>query len=68
MNVNMTVETKADAEVYVTTRGSDALESDSTLSPGGAADGDGHEEIVAAERREPSATPPYCEMEEVRRG
>ena len=33
MNVNMTVETKADAEVYVTTRGSDALESDSTLPP-----------------------------------
>ena len=31
-------------------------------APGGAADGDGHEEIVAAEldaeRREPSATPP----------
>ena len=31
MNVNVTVETKADVKVYVTTGGNDALESDSTL-------------------------------------
>ena len=36
---------------------------DSTLPPRGAADEDGHEEVVAAERREPrDATPPRQEL------
>jgi len=33
MNVNVTVETKADVKVYVKTGGSDALESNWTMPP-----------------------------------
>ena len=45
MNVNMTVKTKANAKVYLTIGGSDALESDATLPPLVEAVEDGHEDV-----------------------
>ena len=76
MNVNVTVETKADVKVYVTTGGSDALESNWTLPPLVEAVEDGHGDVrgrregrdaeSASPRSEPTRGRTICDGEEPR--